>query len=66
MALPTDQGELTQVTFHYGDQEYFITGEELQKWRDFNAIVARHAQIHGVNPAWEDIIWQDANELKLY
>lgn len=50
--------DLIKVTYDYSDgTKKTLEGQELDKWRSFNALVAEHASNHGMNPPWEDIKW---------
>lgn len=65
--METSISQIKRVTFTYDDgKELYIESEELIKWTEFNAIVARHAARDGVNPNWEDIKWTDTKDEIFY
>lgn len=51
--------EITKVIFEYSDgTKKYIEQEQLEKWLNFNSLIASIAQIHNINPPWENIIWK--------
>ena len=59
--------KLSKVIFEYSDgSRKYIDQEELEKWSDFNFIVANHASLNNVNPPWEEIKWKKIGKDQKY
>lgn len=58
---------LTRVKFEYSDGSgKYLDGEDLERWMQFNAIVAQIAAQHNTNPPWEEIKWIKTGKEKHY
>ena len=58
---------LDRVTYEYSDgTKKYIDSQELEKWLQFNAIVAQFAETHGVNPPWHTVKWRNPDKIKHY
>ena len=50
--------KLDNVLKYKTELSKFLSQEQLEKWLNFNSLIASSAQIHNINPPWEDIIWK--------
>lgn len=58
---------LIRVVFEYSDgTKKFISDEELEKWMKFNSIIASNAEIHNINPPWNEIKWKKIGKDEKY
>ncbi len=50
---------LDRVIFEYSNGEKKeLYGVDLEKWLKFNSLVASCAEIHGMNPPWDEVKWR--------
>ncbi len=62
--MKSEEKQLVKVKFEYllsdgRKQIRFLEGEELQKWQDWIKQVCLLAEIHGDNPNWSSLDWQE-------
>ena len=65
--MAEEDKKLVKVSFEYllsdcGKQTRFLEGEELQKWQDWIKQVCLLAEIHGTNPHWSRLDWQEQSD----
>lgn len=65
--MAEENKKLVKVSFEYlfSDDEKQIRsleGEELQKWQDWIKQVCLLAEIHGNNPNWSSLNWQEQSD----
>ncbi len=62
--MAEEDKKLVKVSFEYrlsdgGKQIRFLEGEALKKWQDWIKQVCLLAEIHGDNPNWGSLDWQE-------
>ena len=65
--MAEEDKKLVKVSFEYllsdgGKQIRFLEAEELQKWQNWIKQVCLLAEIHGDNPNWGSLDWQEQTE----
>ena len=65
--MAEENKKLVKVSFEYlfSDDEKqirFLEGEELQKWENWIKQVCVLAEIHGDNPNWSSLNWQEQSD----
>ncbi len=65
--MAEENKKLVKVSFEYllsdgGKQIRFLEGEELQKWENWIKQVCVLAEIHGDNPNWSSLDWQEQSD----